>query len=160
MFTNFRLFEENDDFVQSFRMQSGDIELTDRLQIIFIQMPLVEIGEREIKNLSELEKWVIFLRDGTDRTKRDILNSIMESSPEIMNTGGILMNISKDLKEWAIQESRIKGELDYQSGLLASYDTGLEKGLEQAARGMKAKNIPSETISEITGLTQEQIAAL
>ena len=160
MFTNFRLFEENDDFVQSFRMQSGDIELTDRLQIIFIQMPLVEIGEREIKNLSELEKWVIFLRDGTDRTKRDILNSIMESSPEIMNTGGILMNISKDLKEWAIQESRIKGELDYQSGLLASYDTGLEKGLEQAARGMKTENIPSETISKITGLTPEQIAAL
>ena len=160
MFTNFRLFEENDDFIQSFRMQNGDIELTDRLQIIFIQMPLVEIGEREIKNLSELEKWVIFLRDGTDRTKRDILNSIMESSPEIMNTGGILMNISKDLKEWAIQESRIKGELDYQSGLLASYDTGLEKGLEQAARGMKTENIPSETISKITGLTQEQIAAL
>ena len=160
MFTNFRLFEENDDFIQSFRMQNGDIELTDRLQIIFIQMPLVEIGEREIKNLSELEKWVIFLRDGTDRTKRDILNSIMESSPEIMNTGGILMNISKDLKEWAIQESRIKGELDYQSGLLASYDTGLEKGLEQAARGMKTENIPSETISKITGLTPEQIAAL
>ena len=25
MFTNFRLFEENDDFVESFRMQSGDI---------------------------------------------------------------------------------------------------------------------------------------
>ena len=74
------------------------------------------------------------------------------------------MNISRDLKEWAIQESRIKGELDYQSGLLASYDTGLEKGLEQgleqAARGMKAKNIPSETISEITGLSPEQIAAL
>lgn len=127
-------------------------------------MPLVEIGEREIKNLSELEKWVIFLRDGTDRTKRDILNSIMESSPEIMNTGGILMNISRDLKEWAIQESRIKGELDYQSGLLASYDTGLEQGLaqgmEQAARGMKTENIPAETISRITGLTPEQIEAL
>ena len=78
------------------------------------------------------------------------------------------MTISKKDREWAIQESRYKGKVDYQSGMLESHDKGKAEGraegwaegLETAARGMKAKNIPIETIIEITGLTAEQVAAL
>lgn len=74
------------------------------------------------------------------------------------------MTISADEREWAIQESRYKGRMDYESGLAASHakgkEEGLEEGLETAARGMKAKNLPIEMISEITGLTAEQVEAL
>ena len=74
------------------------------------------------------------------------------------------MTISADEREWAIQESRYKGRMDYESGLAASFvkgkEEGLEEGLETAAKGMKAENIPVETIIKITGLTAEQVAAL
>ena len=90
------------------------------------------------------------------------------------------MTISEDEKEWVRQESRLKAEMDYKSGLVTAERKGLaegiekgktegreegiqigeQHGLETAARGMKAKNIPIETIIEITGLTAEQVAAL
>lgn len=74
------------------------------------------------------------------------------------------MTISEDLTAWAQQEMRYKAQMDYKSGMNTAHDKGVEegeqKGLEAAARGMKAKNIPVETIIEITGLTAEQVEAL
>ena len=74
------------------------------------------------------------------------------------------MTISADEREWAIQESRYKGKMDYESGLAASHAKGVEEGVEKGkiedARGMKAENIPIETIVKITGLTAEQISSL
>ena len=70
------------------------------------------------------------------------------------------MTISDDEREWAIQESRYKGRMDYESGLVASFDKGKEEGKIEDARGMKAKNIPIYDIVEITGLTAEQVEAL
>ena len=162
MFTDFTLFDKEGGYMQTFTMRNGDTELVDNLQIIFIQMPLVKIceRERESKNFTEIEKWVIFLKYITDKSKRELLNSIMSSSKGIREAGEILMTIS----EWAIQESRYKGRVDYESGLLASHEKGVEEGIEIAkiedARGMKKKNIPLDVISEITGLTAEQVAAL
>ena len=84
----------------------------------------------------------------------------MSSSKGIREAGEILMTISDDEREWAIQESRYKGKVDYEAGLLASEWKGEQQGLEKAARGMKEKNIPLDLIVEITGLTTEQVAAL
>ena len=78
------------------------------------------------------------------------------------------MTISEDLTAWAQQEMRYKAQMDYKSGMNTAHDKGVEEGraegreegLETAARGMKAKNIPIETIIEITGLTAEQVEAL
>ena len=162
MFTDFTLFDRESGYMQTFTMRNGDSELVDNLQIIFIQMPLVKIGERERepKNFTEIEKWVIFLKYITDKSKRNLLNSIMGSSRGIREAGEILMTIIDDEREWAIQESRYKGKVDYEAGLIASHDKGLEEGIEKTVRGMKAENIPVETIIKITGLTAEQVAAL
>ena len=86
------------------------------------------------------------------------------------------MTISEDDKEWARQISRLKGEWDFKSsiitakregkaeGLAEGREEGIQigehQGLEIAARGMKEENIPIETITKITGLTAEQVAAL
>ena len=84
----------------------------------------------------------------------------MSSSKGIREAGEILMTISDDEREWAIQESRYKGKVDYEAGLLASHDKGVEEGKLEDARGMKAEGIPTETIVKITGLTAEQVEAL
>ncbi len=159
MFTDFQLFGEKSDYIQRLTFHNEQVKI-ENLQLIFIQMPLLEIGDKGTNNLSDIEKWVIFLRDSTDKSKRDLLNEIMSSNEGIREAGGILMTISEDEREWARQESRLKGELDYQSGMIAAHDRGVEEGKLETARGMKAKNIPIDTIIEITGLKAEQVEAL
>ena len=50
--------------------------------------------------------------------------------------------------------------MDRQSELLSSFEKGKEEGKTEVARGMKEKNFPVEIITEITGLTAEQVASL
>ena len=89
---------------------------------------------------------------------------IMASNDGIREAGEILMEISESLREWSKKEMRFKAEADRLAALDASHDKGLEEGIAQGkmevARGMKAENIPVETIVKITGLTTEQIEAL
>ncbi len=173
MFTNFGLFDQKEEYMRRFLLQSGDTVLSDCLQIIFIQMPFLEISSIEdAENLPDIEKWIIFLKYSNDKEKRDLLNCIMGSSEGIKEAGAILMTISDDEREWAIQEMRYKAEVDREAFRISAINKGLEEGraegiamgraegLNDAARGMKAENIPMETIVKITGLTPEQVAAL
>ena len=96
----------------------------------------------------------------------------MSSNEGIKEAGEILMAISDDEREWAIQEMRYTAEVDREAFRIAAHAKGKEEGreegigigeqqgLETAARGMKEKNLPIEMITEITGLTAEQVAAL
>ena len=160
IFTNFNLFGEKSRYLYDFSMRSEELQLTDKLQIIFIKMPLVKERDRDVETLSDIEKWVIFLRDSTDKNQRDLLNRIMDTNEGIREAGEILMAISEDEREWVRQETRLKAEYDYQSSILTAHKKGHKEGLETAARGMKVKKIPTEIIMEVTGLTAEQVAAL
>ena len=164
LFANFRLFDEDNDYMHRLIIRDENVRLEEPFQFIFIQIPLLQIGDRDIKTLPDIEKWVIFLRDSTDKSKRDLLNAIMESNEGIREAGEILMEISEDLIEWSKKEMRFKAETDRLAALATAKEDGEkegeQKGLETAARGMKAKNIPIETIIEITGFTREQVEAL
>lgn len=184
MFTNFGMFESDEEYMRRFLLQSGDTVLTDRLQVIFVQMPFLKLADIDIDNLLDIDKWVIFLRDSTDNDKRDLLNKIMESDEGIKEAGEILMAISDDERAWALQEMRYKAEVDREAFRISALEKGLEEGRAEgraegiaegreegrkegiaqgkleAARGMKAENIPIETIVKITGLTAEQVTAL
>ena len=164
MFANFRLFDEDNDYMHRLIIRDDKVKIEDTFIFVFIQMPFLQIGERDVANLSDIEKWIIFLRDSTDKSKRDLLNRIMASNDGIREAGEILMEISESLREWSKKEMRFKAEADRLAALDASHDKGLEEGIVQGkmedARGMKAENIPVETIVKITGLTTEQVEAL
>ena len=55
---------------------------------------------------------------------------------------------------------RYKAQVDAEAERIATFDKGVEKGIEKTALGMKAENIPLDIIVKITGLTPEQVAAL
>lgn len=172
MFTNFQLFKSENKYLQRFILRNDVNEvMTDCLQFVFIQMSLFDIGKKKINNLSDIEKWIIFLRDSDDKNKRDLLNGVMASDEGIREAGEILMSISKETREWARQEMRFKAQQDREAEealhrikIKQAKEEGREEGREEClvntARGMKAKNIPIETIVDITGLTEEQVAAL
>jgi predicted transposase/invertase (TIGR01784 family) len=160
MFANFRLFDEDNDYMHRLIIRDEKVKIEDTFIFVFIQMPLLRIGGRDVKNLSDLEKWVIFLRESTDKNKRDLLNEIMSSNEGIREAGEILMEISKELREWSRKEMRYKAEVDKLAALATAREDGRTEGLETAARGMKAEGISVETIVKITGLSPEQISSL
>ena len=160
MFANFRLFDEDNDYMHRLIIRDEKVKIEDTFIFVFIQMPLLRIGDRDVKNLSDIEKWVIFLRESTDRNKRDLLNEIMSSNEGIREAGEILMEISEELREWSRKEMRYKAEVDKLAALATAREDGRTEGKLEVARGMKTEGIPIETIIKITGLTAEQIEAL
>ncbi|MBR4375976.1 MAG: Rpn family recombination-promoting nuclease/putative transposase [Spirochaetia bacterium] len=160
MFANFRLFDEDNDYMHRLIIRDEKVKIEDTFIFVFIQMPLLRIGDRDVKNLSDIEKWVIFLRESTDRNKRDLLNEIMSSNEGIREAGEILMEISEELREWSRKEMRYKAEVDKLAALATAREDGRTEGKLEVARGMKTEGIPIETIIKITGLTDEQIEAL
>lgn len=158
MFTNFVLFGGSD-FLRRFTFASGKEELTDKLQIIFVQLPLVAGKE----NLQELEKWSIFFRDSAEISKRDVLNRIICSDLRIQKAAEVLMYVSQEERERAIAESRLKWKLDYQSDMIIAERKGVQQGIQQGtlevAKKMLAEGIPDDVILRVTGLTLEEIRA-
>ena len=91
---------------------------------------------------------------------------------EIKKAKEILDEISQDKHERYLAELREKYIMDQKAVEAAGFDKGLEQGKNQGikqgekqktlelAKKMKQKNIPTETIEEITGLAKEEIEKL
>ena len=73
---------------------------------------------------------------------------------------GIKQGLEKGMKQ-GIKQGLEKG---MKQGMKQGLEQGLEQGQQEErirnARGMKAKGIPVEVISEITGLTAEEVGKL
>lgn len=76
----------------------------------------------------------------------------------------VLLTVSKDEKERAWLESRLKYVLDRQSELYDARTEGLEQGEGKGhlddARRMKESGYPAEEIQRITGVSFEEIDTL
>ena len=91
---------------------------------------------------------------------------------EIKKAKEVLDEISQDKHERYLAELREKYIMDQKAVEAAGFDKGLEQGKNQGikqgekqktlelAKKMKQKNIPTETIEEITGLAKEEIEKL
>ena len=83
---------------------------------------------------------------------------------EIKKAKEVLDEISQDKHERYLAELREKYIMDQKAVEAAGFDKGLEQGEKQKtqelAKKMKQKNIPTETIEEITGLSKEEIKKL
>ena len=145
----------------------GNLILTDAIEIVIIELPKFE----KYKNNTKLAEWVKFINNPR------VIN--MENK-EIKKAKEVLDEISKDKHERYLAELREKYIMDQKAVEAAGFDKGLEQGIEQGieqgknqgikqgekqktfelAKKMKQKNIPTETIEEITGLAKEEIEKL
>ena len=137
----------------------GNLILTDAIEIVIIELPKFE----RYKNNTKLAEWVKFINNPR------VIN--MENK-EIKKAKEILDEISQDKHERYLAELREKYIMDQKAVEAAGFDKGLEQGKNQGikqgekqktielAKKMKQKNIPTETIEEITGLAKEEIEKL
>ncbi len=123
--------------------------LTDKLELVIIELP--KIIEDEAR--SELIDWLSFL----ENPKSERVKEKMKENEELNEAVNKLEEMSEDEYLERIADLREKKILDENSRLSESYNKGIKEAKLEDAKKMLEKNIPLETIIEITGLSKEEI---
>jgi predicted transposase/invertase (TIGR01784 family) len=143
-----------------------NVSLNGRSRIITLELSkLDKVVEKPIRNMNAPERWGTFFQYLPDKSKRGMINEIIEYEEGIAMASEVLITISKDEREQAWLRSREKYVLDTQSNL--SYERqegraegrteGLAQGKLEIACKMKAIGRPESEIAEVTGLTVEEV---
>ena len=127
--------------------------MTEDLEIHIIEIPKIN---RMLEN-GKLKKWILFLENPEgEETKR-----MAEKEKEIKEAIETLEDISSDEEKERIAELRQKYIMDRKSEIRTAKEIGvkegMKKGIKDVAKKMLQKDIPMEIISELTGLTEEEI---
>jgi predicted transposase/invertase (TIGR01784 family) len=145
------------------------ISLNGRSRIITLELSkLSEVVEKPIKDMKTPERWGAFFQYLRDKSKRGIINEIMNQEEGIAMASEVLINISKDEAERFRLLSWEKHMLDAQSD--RSYERqearaeghaeGVAENKLEIARNLKKMGLPVSQIAEGTGLSLETIDRL
>jgi predicted transposase/invertase (TIGR01784 family) len=168
--TNFTLFPNKeiyfDDYL--FRDKQG-VPLTDDQSIIFIELSKIDgLLDVPVDDLSDVDMWAIFLRYASERSKRDVINQILNRKEGIHMAAQILETISKDERERMIYEDQLIYEADLVAREQYVDRTAEERGAKRAkemntmeiAKNLKMLQIPFEIILKSTGLSLDVLETL
>ena len=136
------------------------IILTDLMEVYIIELPKFEKYKENTGN-NILNSWVKFI-------KNPEVKDMEATNKELNKAKKVLEEISQDKHERYLAELRQKYIMDQKAIEDAGYDKGLKDGLEQGkneqakniSKKMKKQNIDIKVISEITGLSIEDIKNL
>ena len=132
--------------------------LTDKLEIHIIELEKIEENNQESND--KLLDWLYFLINPDSRRVKEK----MEDNKELKEAKEKLDKITEDARMQQLAWWREKAIYEENTMLNSSYRKGKEKGETETnlkvAKKMKEKNIPIETIIEITELTKEEIEKL
>jgi predicted transposase/invertase (TIGR01784 family) len=108
------------------------VSLNGRTQIITLELTkLDEVVDKPINEMNVSERWAVFFRYLTDRSKRSKINQILEIEEGIAMASQVLLKVSRDEEERAILMRNEKIELDYQSGLSYAKWEGHIEGVKE-----------------------------
>lgn len=107
-------------------IQSGH-RLTDDLEIHFIEIPKFQV--KSIKELKRLERWMAYFSNKLSEEEMEELAMSETAIREAIQAEHVF--IQDEIERWQY-EQREKAVRDYISGLDASWQEGMERGMEQA----------------------------
>ena len=127
------------------------IVLTNVLELYIIE--LGKVKSYQIDSGTILNSWLQFINNPKETSKME--------NEEIKKAKKILKEISEDERERRLTELREKYIMDQQAVEDYGYDKGLEAGIKknqiEIVKNMVSKNFDISTISEITGLNENEI---
>ena len=142
-------------------------QLTDLLEIHFLNLLLASqtaIPQKPIGNQEKLINWLRFINTD-DREERAM---IATTSPVLQILNEKIDVLSLTPKERKLYESRMKLKSDIATISEVQFKSGLERGLAEGSRRkaletaklMKEENLSLDLITKITGLSQDEVAAI
>jgi predicted transposase/invertase (TIGR01784 family) len=152
-------FLEDDFLVHSFEYYDPErnVSLGGRSRIIVVELSkAADSVEKPVGEMTAAERWAVYFRYLTDRSKRAKINEIIAAEEGIAMASEVLITISKDEIEQARLMSEWKYEMDTQSKLVQVK----RENTAEIARNLKALGVSVEQIAQGTGLSVEDIAKL
>ncbi|MDR1580608.1 MAG: Rpn family recombination-promoting nuclease/putative transposase [Synergistaceae bacterium] len=166
-FCSYTVFPNLPDYVNSFSMRhnANNELLSDAIHVIYVELSkLGGIIKKSVDDMTDLEKWALFLHYANIPEYRETVNRVIQSKEALQMAGSLLMSVSKDERERAVFRSRRMYETDMQSNLATAEDRGRKEGWRDGAlavaQNMIAEGESVEKITKYTGLTREEVEKL
>ncbi|GHV80974.1 hypothetical protein AGMMS49944_27650 [Spirochaetia bacterium] len=164
-------FFPDDDFFHTFEYYDSarGVSLGGRSRIITLELSKLEpIVAKPSEAMTAAEHWAVFFKYLDDKTKRQKINEIIQLEEGIDMASQVLMTISKDEVERARLESEYKYEMDTQSKVVHAKREGKREGLQKGrqegkreiAKEALTQGLTIELISNLTGLSPDEIRGL
>ena len=152
---------ESPHVVSRYAMRTKDgRELANVLNIIFVELPKALRLEESLDTNTALENWAIFLKDADNPEKKDIIAKLTSKEEGLMQAQKSLSAISNNRDLWIAQYRQDVYETDRISGLYAAEKRGELAKAQSAARNALAMGLSQAQVSQITGLSIEEIQKL
>ena len=155
---NFKLLD-NDRYHNTYRLKelTTNEELTDIEEIHFIELPKSKhVDKDEVNNIDSLLKWIEFIKEPESETVK-----ILETTDEVLrNAKAQLYKISLDKDSIARYREFEKRMYDETSALNSAKREGRVEEKISLAKKSISKGLPISLISELTGLSEEEIKRL
>lgn len=159
------VFEPDEQGVHHYRMQTDDGKrISDRLNIIFVELPKFDESEVSVEKLTPVQRWCKFFLYAARPEKIGYLAKLVAQEEGLMDAQVTLMKLSAEESEWYRQTASFIAECDRLSMIGDATRKGLRAGIEKSrseiALKMISKGMAEDEISEITGLSIDEIKKL
>ena len=164
----------HDKFHSVYRLKDCETneELTDVMELHFIELKKIKDVQRVEEVKTKLEAWLYFI----NQPESELVQELEKVEVEIKEAKAELVRLSGDRKERERYEKRRESRLNEVSALSYAEEKGIQKGIEEGVKqgleqGAKQRNIEiaknliqngldNELISKSTGLSIEEVKAI
>ena len=151
--------------VSRYAMRTRDgRELSNSLNIIFMELPQAVGLEGSLESNTALENWAIFFKDADNPEKQGIIDKLAGTEEGLMQAQKSLRAISENRDLWIAQYRQDLYETDRISSMYAAEqrgrNEGRNEGLRQSACNALKMGLSAEQVSKITGLSVQEIQKL
>ena len=123
MFCGFTVWHERESFINPFSMRHDTDNglLHNGVRAIFVELTkLKEVLKKPVEQMTDMERFSIFLWYAENPDYREIVNKVIESKEGLAVAGELLMSISKDERERAIFRNRRIAQADQESNMITA----------------------------------------
>ncbi|MCI0184910.1 Rpn family recombination-promoting nuclease/putative transposase [Sulfoacidibacillus ferrooxidans] len=140
--------------------------LSDALEVHFVEMPKLRktITDLEKAVQDPLEKWLLLLESGKNKTIHHVLEVAAMNDVELKKALDEVEEIGRNPENWALYISRKKAILDevsreasYRERIEKAHEQGMEKARIELIQLMLSKKLSPEEITNLTDIPLEDI---
>ena len=157
LFANYELknLKEIEKYISKWHIREDEYQsyiLTNKLEIAIIEIPKYKKYSGKNK---KLDTWVKFIDKPEELSMEEV-----KGNKEVEEAKKLLEEISEDQHERELQWKRELAMMDKKAIEKAGYEKGIEKNNIEVAKNALKLGLDNETISKLTGLTEEEIKKL
>jgi predicted transposase/invertase (TIGR01784 family) len=154
-FCSYTVFPDCEDYVNSFslRHDKDGWPLSDAIHAVYVELSKLEqIEKKAVEEMTDLEKWAVFLQYASMPKYREKLNKVIETKEALQMAGELLMSVSQDERERARLRSRRMFQTDLASDMATVLDRGIAQGRAEGRQEIIDLLKSGKTIDEIIAM--------